>query len=429
MSPQATPITWSGGEEFRITGTGLNEDTLRIESNYKDRETTLRLVLPTLCITYAHMQFTNAVGGKQENYPASAQYGPAFFDPPVVIHGKEDVEKFTWIRGAFQVVIGPAETVVEWNSNEDLVIPRLRLKNKDPVIARLTIDPIAVEVDRKLCIDVIQVANGRHIGGIRIEKHHPEQREPEEGPPRHSLWTQVQNEEDLEPLPESILDIFMRHPEEMQFHQIEQGCTDAAGSLFLEELPAEELMAVTCRLPGWWFPARCYRPLAGERVGLEFYAARLEPGEIEYAAREDDNLENLALLTGFEPELILEHAGGHPEPGMHIMLPCYKASYCLQEGETLEEVAAAFAYQGLEELLWMLGTESRAQLETGRFQLPGWRFIYARQEDTLDSLEERFNLPNQAARFVGRLHHPDPRRPYLNEIVAIPTPEFASERL
>ena len=96
MQPQdSNPIVWHGQQEFWLAGTDHHEDTLRIESNYSQAqaEHTLRLTLPTLCITYANMQFTNAIGGKQENYPSSSKYGPIFFDPPVVITDTEEVEK------------------------------------------------------------------------------------------------------------------------------------------------------------------------------------------------------------------------------------------------------------------------------------------------------------------------------------------------
>ena len=86
------PVTWKGSQAFRLTASGLHEDTLRIVPNYRGQEMLLQLRLPTLCITYADMRFQNAVGGEQENYPASRAYGPAHFDPPVEITGEADIE-------------------------------------------------------------------------------------------------------------------------------------------------------------------------------------------------------------------------------------------------------------------------------------------------------------------------------------------------
>lgn len=84
------------------------EDTLRVESNSREKERQFRLVLPTLCITYAKMDFANCIGGEKANYQASRSYGPAFFDPPVVINGAAEIERLTCIRGADRVVTGCA---------------------------------------------------------------------------------------------------------------------------------------------------------------------------------------------------------------------------------------------------------------------------------------------------------------------------------
>ena len=58
-------ISWKGKHVFRIAGSRYHEDTLRIDSVRAKGEELLRLVLPTLCLTYADMAFANAIGGEQ----------------------------------------------------------------------------------------------------------------------------------------------------------------------------------------------------------------------------------------------------------------------------------------------------------------------------------------------------------------------------
>ena len=72
----------------------------------------------------------------QEDYPDSRIYGSRHFDPPVVLDGDEEIRKFTWIRGADQVEIGPTETIIRWQCHRPLIIPRLRIKAREKVEAR-----------------------------------------------------------------------------------------------------------------------------------------------------------------------------------------------------------------------------------------------------------------------------------------------------
>ena len=65
----------NGQQKFSIVGTECENDTLLIESTIKQAEQPLRLTLPTLCITYADMAFSNAVGGQQVPFPDSESYG------------------------------------------------------------------------------------------------------------------------------------------------------------------------------------------------------------------------------------------------------------------------------------------------------------------------------------------------------------------
>jgi hypothetical protein len=54
-----TSYVYSGSQTFKLVGSGRHEDTLRIESNSTEKERSLKLMLPTLCITYASMEFAN----------------------------------------------------------------------------------------------------------------------------------------------------------------------------------------------------------------------------------------------------------------------------------------------------------------------------------------------------------------------------------
>ena len=76
-----TSYTYSGNQVFKLVGSGRHEDTIRIESNSTEKERSLQLILPTLCITYANMEFANKIGGEQKNFPYSTSYGPIFLNP------------------------------------------------------------------------------------------------------------------------------------------------------------------------------------------------------------------------------------------------------------------------------------------------------------------------------------------------------------
>ena len=108
-----SPIQWKGKQAFYIVGTKHDDDTIRIAGTGM-KQVLLCLILPTLCITYADMKFANSIGGIQEDYPDSKVYGPKYFQPEVVLSGEREIEKFTWIRHAEKVTIGPRETKVEW---------------------------------------------------------------------------------------------------------------------------------------------------------------------------------------------------------------------------------------------------------------------------------------------------------------------------
>lgn len=432
MSPQTIkPIIWSGEQEFRLVGTNCHEDTLRIESNYPDeKERALKLVLPTLCITYADMKFTNAIGGEQENYPASIVYGPSFFDPPVVISGEEDVEKFTWIRGANRMTIGPEKTVIEWFMGKTLIIPRLRLDEVKPALTKIEVPEARITVDKELIINVMQFGDGRHTGGISVEKRHPKWI-PREDPKEYDLWIGVINAETLEPMPEVTLNLF-RWDRKARFDLVEQLYTNADGTIHDPKRPSDELEAVTLQFPGWCAVPYCYRPLSGQHKRIQVRAWKLKEDSVKYVWRETDSLKNVALLTGHAENDILSHnklsSSADLKPGLWIKLPCYAAAYRMDPGDTFKWLAKAFAYSGIDELAEHNKIKDPSHLAGGvDIQLPGWNFFYARGGDSLEQIDKMFGLPPGWSRTIGRVHHPDPNILYESEIIAIPTKEFVNK--
>jgi hypothetical protein len=433
---QVTDFVWGGQEEFSLVGTGHDEDTLRIEASYKKSEKVLRLTLPTLCITYASMEFANAIGGTQDNYPASRSYGPRFFDPAVELVGSQPVEKFTWIRGAHRILIGSETTRIEWYMGRTLVIPRLRIDRQHPIAALLTIPDTPIAVSEGLIVDVSQYADGRQIGGIRFEKHHPQER-PRDEPHDYDLWIRVINGETMEPMPEVTLKLFRWDPGLTTpygsggFRLVEQRRTDVNGALHAPGRPSDELEAVVVHLPGWRAVARCFRPLPGQRVRFHIRAWKQSEGVIPYTWKASDTLAGMAPLTSYTAGDILQcNMLADPADlmaGMRIGLPCYEARYRLEPRDTLEWLAEAFAYSGIEELANLNGVGDPSELYDGRdIRLPGWYFLYARHGDSLEQIDEIFGLPLGWSPTVGRVHHPDPRLPYESETIAVPGEGFVS---
>ena len=324
-----TPIMWKGEQAFRVVGTRLHEDTLRIRSNYDKREDVYRLRLPTLCITYADMRFANAIGGEQLRWPASAAYGPVYFDPPVEITNQADVERLTWIRGAHHVVIGPKETEIEWRAFRTLVIPRLRISETEPIEALLEVDGATVEVEPPLIIDISQRADGRAIGGVQVVKRHPDWREPAEERPSYRLWVRVVDAETTKPLVEARLALSRWDADAPSagrsrgaFMPVEDAWTDATGSVVRDPRPADVLEAATLAMDGWRATARVWRAQSHEPVNLLMTATRLKPAR-------------------------------YPGRAVRDRRRVYAAVYSLDAGDTLEWLAEAFRYADVAELAKM----------------------------------------------------------------------------
>jgi hypothetical protein len=397
-----TPIVWAGEQAFRVVGTNLHEDTLRIRSNYDKAEDVYRLRLPTLCITYADMKFVNEIGGEQLRWPDSVIYGPQYFDPPVEINGQAEVERLTWIRGAHRVVIGPEETEIEWYAFQGVVIPRLRISENEPLEATLQVDNAIVHADRELLIDVAQYADGRNTGGLRVVKRHPDWREPPLRRPTYRLWARVLDFENHRPIVEARValsrwdgDAPSPLADNGAFVPVEEAWTDGAGSIVRDERPADLLEAATLAMDGWRATAKVWRAQPDEPVNLLLTAARLKP--TRYPARVRARTRTV-----------------------------YEAAYNLDPGDTLEWLAEAFRYRDVGELS---GSNQVAALDPGApIPLPGWYFVHAQPGDTLDDLAAAFSLDRGWPRTTGRHHRPDPLVPLDHEIVAIPGPDFTVGR-
>lgn len=434
METDTKPITWEGKYAFRISGSGLHEDTLRIRSNYRKQEKMLRLILPTLCITYADGGFQDKIGGEQKNYPASRAYGPVYFDPPVKVIGENEIEKLTYIRGASRIEIGREETIIEFPSWKELVIPRLRLDQKDPAEAFIHVPVTQIPVDEPMKISVLQYADGRHVGGVRMEKRHPELRPPDKKEV-YSLWLRVIDGTTLRPLPEVMVDILhwdqnTKTPYETGgFRLDDRKYTNGNGCIQIPDRPSGELEAYVVRLPGSRAVVRCLRPLAGQKVRLHMRVWPMKEDTIRIAWPSKGKLDLIAQRIGHSVADILElnrlRSTSRLRPAMRINLPCYEAAYHMEPWDNLDWVGRTFGYQDAKGLAIANGLKDVTELNdvTG-IKLPDWHFFYAHENDMLESFDAMFCLPKGSSVSVGRVFHPDPRVPYAGEIVAVPTPLF-----
>ena len=428
MTPISDPLIWSGEHNFDVVGTERYADSLRIKTPQKGGEELLHLILPTLCITYADMKFANDIGGVQENYPASQVYGPKYFDPPIEILGETDIHKFTWIRGAHRVIIGPTETSIEWYAGKTLIIPRLRLDQEKPAKAKLIVQNAYIPIDRPLVVKVLQYADGRHIGGISFEKRHPLYEPPKE-PQDYDLWVRVINGETGEPIPEAQLNFFRwdsgasTRSATGGFIFIEQQYTNGDGVVQDAHRPSGEREAVVLEMPGWRAVARCFKPLGGQHVRLFMRAWRLRKAQMQYIWQKGDRLNQIALLTGHSEEEILSAnqlaTAADIKMGMTIHLPCYAATYHMESGDTFEWLAKTFGYADDKELASLNGVRDLAALGGKEIELPGWYFFYARRNESLQALDKQFRLAKGSARTIGRVFHADPDLPYEGETIAL----------
>ncbi len=432
MATSTAPITWKGDYVFRLSGSGLHEDTLKIKSNYGKQEQMLRLILPTLCITYADAKFQDNIGGEQKNYPTSQVYGPAYFNPPIVINGEQEIEKFTYIRGAHLVEIGPENTMIEFPSWQDLVIPRLRLDQKDPATAGIQIPETQIQVDNPLKITALQYADGRHVGGVQMEKRHPDwkQSKTEEV---YSLWIRVVDGPTLQPLPETVVSIWHWDSKATGGFRLDDCIyTDANGCIQIPSRPSGELEAYVVNKPGSRAVVRCIRPLAGQNVRLHMRVWPMKKETIRIEWLRENKLDIIAQRTDHSVDDILQlnrfRDSSKLKSGMRINLPCYEATYQLEPWDTLDWVGKSFGYRDAKGLAEVNGLKKVTDFnEVTEIRLPDWRFYYAHENDTLEKFDRMLGLPKGSSITVGKVFHPDSRRPFAGETVAAPTPLFAEK--
>jgi len=426
-----TAYTYSGSQVFKLVGSGRHEDTLRIETNSAEKERLLQLTLPTLCITYANMEFANKIGGEQKNFPDSASYGPAYFQPPVVITGAAKIEQLTWIRGANQVVIGPDRTEIRWPPWRTLVIPRLRIAKEKPADGMITVNDFTIPAGQELVVNVLQYADGRHVGGVRIAKRHPEWKPPQIEP-TYDLWLRVLDGATLRPLPEAWIRVFRWDPRRGRFNVTDKVRTDGEGATHFPKRMSDELEAVVVQVPGCQARVHCFRPLAGQQVRLHIPVWRLKESVLPYTWREGSRLRDFAALTGYTSRDILKRNGLKAEREIkvdqEIVLPCWAGSLWLEQGESLERIAKTFAFGSVKELVKANGVRSAADVEgRGQVLLPGWHFFHARKGETLPKIDALFGVPAGCSRTVARVHRPDARVPFESEAIAVPTLAFVKK--
>lgn len=429
---------WQGEYPFMVSGTNLHEDTLRIRNNYMNRELNLTLVLPTLCITYADMAFQNTIGGEQARYPASATYGPTYFNPPVDLVGEEMVERFTYIRGAHRVVISPEKTFIHFFSWKELVIPRLRIQRDRPSEASIQVPETEIQVNTPLRLSVLQYADGRQIGGVRLEVRHPQWREAKIDH-TYDLWIRVIDGFSSRPLPEVQVDILHWDPTLLSptgapgdFRLGERVFSNGSGIIERKGRPSQELEAYVVRHEGYRSVVRCLRPLAGQPVRLHLRVWPLKRDYMRYTWKTGDRMDQLAALSGLSTEALLQHnrltSANQLRAGMRIQLPFYSANYHMEPWDNFDWIGKAFGYQNAAGLARANGFLHAADLDGGLdIRLPGWSFFYAREGDTLDLIDKLFGLPKGSTITVGKAYHPYKNVPYRGETIAVPTAAFAKQ--
>jgi LysM repeat protein len=425
-------IRWEGKQAFYIAGTEHDEDTIRVVASQRDTEEYLQLILPTLCITYADLEFVNDIGGEQADYPDSAVYGPRYFDPPVVIDGQAAIEKFTWIRGAERVTIGPKETMIEWHSWRTLVIPRLRIKTKEKAQALLSVPEVPVTVSQPFIAKAMQYADGRHVGGAQLVKRHPDWK-PEPVPQEYDLWLRAIDGHSRSAIPEAKVSLFTweggERPDEGKFVLEAYWHTNGMGIVDVTGLPCSDKKLVIIECTPWLPRTWRFRPLPGQEVKRTLRFWQNKRTSCSYVWTAQDTIEAIAILGGSDPQTILDmnklDSAGDIKPGQTIEIPCFEAVYRVEARDTLERLSEWFCYDSAEELAEANRLIKPYKLyQNQELRLPGWCFFLARPGDLFEELDEKFGLPGGSTRPAQRTLHDDPTRTYENEVVAVPTPEF-----
>jgi hypothetical protein len=401
---------------------------LRIAASERKQEKMYRLILPTLCITYADMKFQNATGGLQKSYPHSIPYGPIYFDPAVIISGAAEIERLTYIRGASRVVIGAKETVIEFPCWNELVIPRLRIDRKTPAEGALCVPETTIAASQPLRIDIRQFADGRHVGGVRVEKRHPDWRPPAIKPV-YDLWIHVSDGVRGQALPKTRIDILTLDPKQSAaggFALSASVFTDGKGNVTKTGRPAGVVEAFVVRSGSHRAVVRCVNALPGQKVRLHIKAWPLERALRAYRWKPGDTVEYIAGMCDCSATELRElnelTSTDALRAGDRVVLPCHPAVYRLESWDTLDRVATAFGMKNGKALAKAAGSDYEAMARgEAEIRLPGWHYFLAQKGDTLEGFEKRFGLPKGSVVSVGRCYHPDARVPIVGETVAVPS--------
>jgi hypothetical protein len=394
------PIQWKGTQAVYVVGTEHEDNTIRVQPDQRHMEKVLILTLPTLCITYADMNFANAIGGRQRDYPDSQVYGPKFFDPPVVIHGHREIEKFTYIRGADRLTIGSKVTVVEWPSLRELVIPKLHIRPKEKIKATINIPQITITVAEPFSIRIKQYADGRHVGGVEVIKRHPNWK-PKETPEEYTLWVRAIDGPTRHAIPRAKVTLYTWNEKadggefvrEASWYTNEMGIVEAHGLQC-----AEKKLVIIDREP--WLPRTWrFHPYPGQEIRQTFKPWQNKQIKIPVETK----------TNTFEET-------------------AYEAVYHAEKRDTLERLAEWFCYKGPREL-----AEENKLAEPfliypdQALLLPGWFFIQTKSADLFERFDEQFGVPKCWSRPAQRTLHDNPKRAYENEIIAVPTKDFAKK--
>lgn len=389
------PIEWKGTQGVYLVGTNHEDNTLRVQPDQRQKELLLELVLPTLCVTYADMKFANKVGGVQKDYPVSQVYGPMFFDPPVVINGQVDIEKFTFIRGASKVTIGPKETVIQWMSFRELVIPKLRIMNTEKVKALLRVPQVYITLTQPFSVRLKQYADGRHLGGVEVIKRHPDWK-PSEEPKEFDLWVRAIDGRSRRAIPEAKITLYAWRGKEDEgkfwpegsWYTNQMGIAEAFGLQW-----SERKLLIIERSP--WMPCVWrFRPFAGQKIMQTFKLWRNK---------------TIAQL---------------PEKENAVASRIFDSVYHVEKRDTLQRLERYFCYEKAE-LAKANGLDKKLALYPDQqLKLPGWKLVQARNSYRFAEFDKQFSVPVGWARPAQITLHDDPSTSYEHEVVAVPTVDF-----
>lgn len=422
------PIKWSGEHRFLITGIGIDDDTIRIEGDQRKTEKSLTLILPTLSITYADMKFANQIGGIQKKFPDSKDYGAQFFDPPVVLTGAKEIEKFTLIRGAKRVTIGREEVKVEFESWRTLVIPQLQIKKKEKMQAVVHVPEISITVTQPFNSNIMQFADGRHVGGVKFTKAHPDWK-PKPIPERYDLWVRVIEGEKRRALAEVKVTLLGWDEDKGDFVQEGEWYTNKMGVVNAPNLPVSDKKLLNIERAPFLAQSWRFRPLPGQKVKRTFLLWQKKEVTFPFIWKVGDSIDVIAGITGKPVAAILKINGVKSatefKDGQTVKIPALEAVYRVTARDTLRKLAVRFCYRNVEELARLNKLTKPYKLYRNQaLRLPGWCFFIARSGDRFSQLDKQFKLRRGWVRPARLLHHDIPNRVFKNEVLAIPTPEF-----